>query len=206
MVSILVTFMVFPSQLVKCSWFLLEFDMFFVQLNVLLYDRRELSGQRNCHPAQVFGLKEEMRSSFSFIDGSFTNSWTDEEVEVATGNSAHPLAMHPLKLKSSYATIKSSARRRDLNCEPFATSYHSKFIGTVDYLWYSDGVVPTRVLDTLPFDSLRKTGGLPCKVIATVVTLFWLMSPFSWKLPGSFPRIRKKNIAESLLLSTSSLK
>lgn len=29
---------------------------------------------------------------------------------------------------------------------------------------YSDGLVPTRVLDTIPFDILHSTGGLPCKV------------------------------------------
>lgn len=29
---------------------------------------------------------------------------------------------------------------------------------------YSNGLVPTRVLDTLPVDILRSTGGLPCKV------------------------------------------
>lgn len=29
---------------------------------------------------------------------------------------------------------------------------------------YTKGLVPTRVLDTLPVDILRRTGGLPCKV------------------------------------------
>ncbi|CAN6478833.1 unnamed protein product [Victoria cruziana] len=52
-------------------------------------------------------------------------------------------------------------RTRDALGEPLATSYHSKFLGTVDYLWYSNGLVPTRVLDTLPIDILQQTGGLP---------------------------------------------
>ncbi|KAA8541179.1 hypothetical protein F0562_025214 [Nyssa sinensis] len=60
-----------------------------------------------------------------------------------------------------------SSRTRGPNGEPLATSYHSKFLGTVDYLWYSDGIVPTRVLDTLPFDVLLKTGGLPCKKLGS---------------------------------------
>lgn len=28
------------------------------ELNIMLYDRRELSGQKNCHPAQVLGNKK----------------------------------------------------------------------------------------------------------------------------------------------------
>lgn len=52
----------------------LDFDSTFeirfgssLQLNIMLYDRRELSGQRSCHPAQVCGFKQE--SPFSLIDG-----------------------------------------------------------------------------------------------------------------------------------------
>ena len=41
----------------------------FMLLNVKLYDRRELSGQRSCHPAQVLGVKQEISSPLSFIDG-----------------------------------------------------------------------------------------------------------------------------------------
>ena len=72
-----------------------------------------------------------------------------------------------------------------------ATSYHSKFSGTVDYIWYfiqvikvhillfpfkylwllkplggrhTGDLVPVRVLETLPIDILKQTGGLPNKV------------------------------------------
>ncbi|KAK0588231.1 hypothetical protein LWI29_036266 [Acer saccharum] len=137
------------------------------ELNIKLYDRRELSGQRSCHPAQVFGLKNEMSNPFAVIDRFLLNCWTDEEVKVATGSHDCHLAIHPLKLNSSYASVKGSTKTRDLNGEPLATSYHSKFFGTVDYLWYSNGLVPTRVLDTLPVDTLRKTGGLPCKILGS---------------------------------------
>lgn len=34
------------------------------------------------------------------------NCWTDEEINTATGDSERHLAVHPLKLNSSYATVK----------------------------------------------------------------------------------------------------
>ncbi|KAF7813799.1 carbon catabolite repressor protein 4-like protein 3-like [Senna tora] len=136
------------------------------ELNIMFYDRRDLSGQKSCHPAQVLGYKKETVNPFILMDRLF-KGWTDEEVKIATGNSQHHLVMHPLKLNSSYATIKGSARTRGFNGEPLATSYHSKFLGTVDYLWYSGNIIPTRVLDTVPIDILRKTGGLPCKRVGS---------------------------------------
>ncbi|WCJ21995.1 CCR4-Not complex 3'-5'-exoribonuclease subunit Ccr4 [Euphorbia peplus] len=137
------------------------------ELNIMLYDRKELSGQRNCHPPQNFGADKEMRNPLAFMDGVLKSCWTTEEVKVATGKAECQLLRHPLDLNSSYATVKGSARTRNLNGEPLATSYHSKFLGTVDYLWYSEGIVPTRVLDTLPFDILRRTGGLPCEKLGS---------------------------------------
>ncbi|TYG43316.1 hypothetical protein ES288_D11G006800v1 [Gossypium darwinii] len=133
------------------------------ELNVKLYNRRELSGQRSCHPSEVLGGNRESRSSISVMDRVLNDCWTDEEVKAATGTANSHLIMHPLQLNSSYATVKGSINTRDSNGEPLATSYHSKFLGTVDYLWYSEGVLPIRVLDTLPIDILTRTGGLPCK-------------------------------------------
>lgn len=140
---------------------------FFVQLNIKSYDRRDLSGQRSCHPAQVFGVKKAIINPFAVMDRLLHNGWTAEEIKVATGNAQCYLAVHPLKLNSSYASVKGSTGTRDINGEPLATSYHSKFFGTVDYLWYSNSLVPTRVLDTLPVDILRRTGGLPCKKLGS---------------------------------------
>ncbi|KAI4350886.1 hypothetical protein L6164_005293 [Bauhinia variegata] len=136
------------------------------ELNIMLYDRRELSGQKSCHPAQVLGNKKETVSSFILMD-RLLNCWTDEELTVATGNSERHLVEHPWKLSSSYATVKGPSGTRGFNDEPLATTYHSKFLGTVDYLWYSDGIVPTRVLDTVPIDMLQRTGGLPCKRVGS---------------------------------------
>ncbi|KAK6249624.1 hypothetical protein SCA6_003629 [Theobroma cacao] len=137
------------------------------ELDIKLYNRKELSGQRSCHPSQVLGVNRESRSPFTIMDGFLNDCWTDEEVRVATGSADSHLVVHPLKLSSSYATVKGSTNTRDFNGEPLATSYHSKFLGTVDYLWYSEGILPTRVLDTLPIDILRRTGGLPCKKLGS---------------------------------------
>jgi len=60
-----------------------------------------------------------------------------------------------------YSGIRGKLNTRDHCGEPLATSYHSKFMGTVDYIWHSDELVPVRVLDTLPVNILKKTGGLP---------------------------------------------
>ncbi|GAU39278.1 hypothetical protein TSUD_72170 [Trifolium subterraneum] len=136
------------------------------ELNIKLYDRKVLSGQKRCRPAQVLGEKKETVGPFNLLDG-LLDCWTDEEVKTATGDSKCHLAVHPLKLNSSYATVNGSASTRGFNGEPLATSYHSKFLGTVDYLWYSDGIVPTRVLDTVSISDLLRVGGLPCKKVGS---------------------------------------
>lgn len=137
------------------------------KLDIMSYDRRELSGQRSCHPAQVFGEKQDLSNSLFLIDRFLTCGWTDEEIKTAGGNAKGEVVAHPLNIKSSYATTRGSARTRGSNGEPLATSYHSKFFGTVDYIWYSKGVVPTRVLDTPSVGGLRRTGGLPCKKVGS---------------------------------------
>ncbi|KAM2487622.1 hypothetical protein ACFX1W_039525 [Malus domestica] len=152
------------------------------ELNIMLYDRRELSGQRDCHPAKVLGAKQEISSPLTMIDGLLKHCWTDEEIRVATGDADSHLVVHPMKLNSSYATVQGSTRTRDPNGEPAATTYHSKFLGTVDYLWYSDGLVPTRVIDTVPVDVLQKIGSLPCKKVGS--DHLALVTEFAFK-PGT---------------------
>ncbi|AET05304.1 putative poly(A)-specific ribonuclease [Medicago truncatula] len=149
------------------------------ELNIKLYDRKQLSGQKRCRPAQVLGEKKETVGPFSSLDG-LLDFWTDEEVKTATGDSECHLAVHPLKLNSSYATVNGSASTRGLNGEPLATSYHSKFLGTVDYLWYSEGIVPTRVLDTVSISDLLREGGLPCKKVGS--DHLALLSEFSFSV------------------------
>uniref|UniRef100_A0A1J3FYY4 Carbon catabolite repressor protein 4-like protein 3 n=1 Tax=Noccaea caerulescens TaxID=107243 RepID=A0A1J3FYY4_NOCCA len=132
------------------------------ELNLMKHDKRELSGQRNCNPTKVLetGNKSSNNTTTS-ISRCISSSWSNEEIRVATGQEHSYWAVHPLKLHSSYASVKGSTNTRDSVGEPLATSYHSKFLGTVDYLWYSDGLVPAKVLDTLPIDVLCKTKGLP---------------------------------------------
>ncbi|KAI6675540.1 hypothetical protein NL676_003446 [Syzygium grande] len=165
------------------------------KLDIMSYDRRELSGQRSCHPAQVFGEKQDLSNSLFLIDRFLTCCWTDEEIKTASGNAEGEVVTHPLNLKSSYATIRGSARTRDSNGEPLATSYHSKFFGTVDYIWYSKGLVPTGVLDTPSVDILRRAGGLPCKKVGS--DHLALVSEFAFT--------QDSDVGEGTLLATSQM-
>ncbi|KAF3793947.1 Carbon catabolite repressor protein [Nymphaea thermarum] len=83
--------------------------------------------------------------------------WTEEELTIASGNSKCRILENPLKLCSCYANVQGMGTR-GAHGEPQATSYHSR---------YSDGLVPTRVLDTLPIDLLQQTGGLPSEKIGS---------------------------------------
>ncbi|CAN1157404.1 Carbon catabolite repressor protein 4 homolog 3 [Linum perenne] len=76
------------------------------QLNIKLHDRKNLSGQRNFHPTQVFATNREMGSPLMLMDRCLDNTWTDDEVTAATGHSNRDFVKHPLKLSSSYATVQ----------------------------------------------------------------------------------------------------
>ncbi|KAL3132842.1 hypothetical protein ABBQ38_006767 [Trebouxia sp. C0009 RCD-2024] len=62
------------------------------------------------------------------------------------------VARHPLKLRSAYSEVTGS--------EPPYTTCHSKFLGTVDYMWYTPQadkgttLVPTRTLVPPPLEHL----------------------------------------------------
>jgi len=45
---------------------------FHLQLDIKLYDRKQLSGQKRCRPAQVLGEKKETVGPFSSLDGYFS--------------------------------------------------------------------------------------------------------------------------------------
>lgn len=126
-----------------------------MKLNISLHDRRQLSGL----DSSEFGLYE--------LCSLLKYQWTDEEVRNATGCSNVVVAEHPLKLSSSYAMLKGNSNNRGLHGEPLATSYHKKFLGTVDYLWHTRGIECSRVLDTLPIGVLRRTRGLPTREIGS---------------------------------------
>uniref|UniRef100_A0ACD6AEZ1 Uncharacterized protein n=1 Tax=Avena sativa TaxID=4498 RepID=A0ACD6AEZ1_AVESA len=90
-----------------------------MKLNVSLHDRRQLSGLED---------SEDLYELYR---------WSAEQVRNATGFSNVMVARHPLKLCSSYAMLKGNSSNRGDHGEPLATSYHKKFLGTVDYLWYA---------------------------------------------------------------------
>lgn len=86
-----------------------------------------------------------MRDSASSIASGSTSSstksgksakpfrnWGQDEVELAAGNgpeSRQGVAKHPLHLQSAYLSVTGS--------EPLYTTVHDKYVGTVDYIFYS---------------------------------------------------------------------
>ncbi|KAF0903534.1 hypothetical protein E2562_027964 [Oryza meyeriana var. granulata] len=126
-----------------------------MKLDISLHDRRQLSGLDS--------------SEFALYDlcSLLKYQWSGEEIRNATGCSNVMVAKHPLNLCSSYAMLKGNSNNRGHHGEPLATSYHKKFLGTVDYLWYTAGLECSRVLDTLPVGFLRRTRGLPTREIGS---------------------------------------
>ncbi|XP_011005499.1 PREDICTED: carbon catabolite repressor protein 4 homolog 5 isoform X1 [Populus euphratica] len=126
------------------------------ELEILLHDRRNISGQLECPPQQ-----KDLRSRDENVARSLIYRWSDEELRLATGNEELTHLQHELKLYSAYLGVPGSRGLRDNRGEPLATSYHSKFMGTVDYIWHTKGLIPVRVLETLPINILRRSAGLP---------------------------------------------
>ncbi|XP_075660567.1 carbon catabolite repressor protein 4 homolog 5 isoform X2 [Castanea sativa] len=134
------------------------------KLDIQQLDRREISGQLEC-PSQCRGYKPYYENAtrsnvWMSIPRPLLYTWSDEELRLATGSGVTHV-QHQLKLFSAYLGVPGSSRTRDIHGEPLATSYHSKFMGTVDYIWHTEELVPVRVLETLPIDTLRRSGGLP---------------------------------------------
>lgn len=90
--------------------------------------------------------------------------WTPAEIETATGNAECTFLGHPLSLRSTYTEAMDSSGTRDPNGEPLVTSYNKCFLGTVDYIWRSEGLQTTRVLAPIPKRVMESTQGYPTKV------------------------------------------
>ncbi|KAH9778640.1 Carbon catabolite repressor protein 4 [Citrus sinensis] len=149
------------------------------ELDVCQHDRRHISGQfakcrdidfqkRNstsdCNESKALKfVNETVDGMIDWISISrpLLYQWTDVELRLATGCEGVTELQHQLNLCSAYFGIPGSHRTRDNLGEPLATSYHSKFMGTVDYIWHTEELVPVRVLETLPVNILRRNGGLP---------------------------------------------
>ncbi|XP_071691270.1 carbon catabolite repressor protein 4 homolog 5 [Rutidosis leptorrhynchoides] len=94
---------------------------------------------------------------------NYFSRWSKQELMLATGTESTYLS-HNLNLKSAYHEVPASRLTRDSHGEPLATSFHSRFMGTVDFIWHTEDLVPVKVLETLPLGILKKTGGLPSKI------------------------------------------
>ncbi|CAH2073064.1 unnamed protein product [Thlaspi arvense] len=89
------------------------------------------------------------------------SSWTPMEIATATGDPERTTVEHAMELKSTYSEIEGKANTRDENGEPAVTSYHRRFMGTVDYIWRSEGLQTVRVLAPIPKEAMQWTPGFP---------------------------------------------
>lgn len=121
------------------------------ELDLLRHNRRQLSGQLD--------VGERWRPVRAHTKVS--SSWSKEDLQLAAGSEEVTHLQHHLQLRSAYGGVPGSSRTRDRYGEPLVTTYHSSFMGTVDYIWHSKDLFPVGVVETLPVDVLRKIGGLP---------------------------------------------
>ncbi|GFQ03589.1 carbon catabolite repressor protein 4 homolog 6 [Phtheirospermum japonicum] len=99
------------------------------------------------------------------VGNSFYNpsAWTPAEMQTATGSADNKIVEHPLKLTSAYADVENSSGLRDSCGEPFVTSYHRRFSGTVDYIWHTQGLQTAKILAPIPKHVMHQTRGFPTK-------------------------------------------
>ncbi|XWS73078.1 hypothetical protein CRYUN_Cryun02cG0094800 [Craigia yunnanensis] len=91
------------------------------------------------------------------------SAWSPKEIATATGNEDCNFLKHHLRLKSSYTEVKHCPGTRDYDGEPLVTSYNRRFLGTVDYIWHSEGLQTVRVLAPIPKHAMQWTPGFPTK-------------------------------------------
>ncbi|XP_019705114.2 carbon catabolite repressor protein 4 homolog 5 isoform X2 [Elaeis guineensis] len=132
------------------------------EIDILAYDRKKISGQIEFPLRQmpVIAQNDALRTP-KCISYGMKYKWSEEEIRLAAGSRGYTHLQNPLKLCSAYQGIPGHDNTRDDNGEPLATSYHSKFMGTVDYIWHSSALVPVAVVETLPINVLKRLGGLP---------------------------------------------
>ncbi|XP_015571733.2 carbon catabolite repressor protein 4 homolog 6 isoform X2 [Ricinus communis] len=122
--------------------------------------------QVHSHGNEVLdGVSLDLDSESVTVDKTAYNPslWTPMEVATATGNADCTFLEHPLKLKSAYAEVEDCSGTRDPNGEPLVTSYNRCFLGTVDYIWKSEGLQTIRVLAPIPKHAMQWTPGFPTK-------------------------------------------
>jgi mRNA deadenylase 3'-5' endonuclease subunit Ccr4 len=80
--------------------------------------------------------------------------WDQCELMAATGGKRLSVISHNMNLRSAYSEIEGKPGSRDERGEPWVTTCHKKFSGTVDYIWHTDDLIPVRVLDTIQTSDL----------------------------------------------------
>ncbi|KAL9243418.1 hypothetical protein vseg_017308 [Gypsophila vaccaria] len=127
------------------------------KLEILQHDRRHISGQIEAPLSfrTFHSLTNESNGQMPLV-----HDWNNEELELATGSGTVTSLQHNLKLHSAYVGVEGNSLTRDDIGEPLGTTCHSMCLGTVDYIWHSDGLVPFRVLETFPKYVLEKMGGI----------------------------------------------
>ncbi|RZS04143.1 hypothetical protein BHM03_00034432 [Ensete ventricosum] len=143
------------------------------ELDVLQYDRKKISGQIEYPVRQMtYAIQHDRFRMWRCMTSQQKFRWSEEEVCLASGRRGCTRLQNPLTLSSAYQGVPGNLNTRDENGEPLATSCHSKFMGTVDYIWHSSALVPVGVVDTLPIKVLQRLRGLPSKVHAYPVLPF----------------------------------
>ncbi|KAJ4749536.1 DNAse I-like superfamily protein [Rhynchospora pubera] len=95
--------------------------------------------------------------------GNDPYKWNPDELRVATGSEDCTFIEHSLKLRSVYKDVEDHDGTKGSHGEPEATCYNQNFLGTVDYIWSSEGLKTAMVLDTIPKHVLKETKGFPTK-------------------------------------------
>ncbi|KAH7297612.1 hypothetical protein KP509_25G003400 [Ceratopteris richardii] len=134
-------------------------------------NRRSISGQaegsvkvqETVHRGQIYSDSFLIPQTHRITEETYIFQWTLEELIKATAVPNESLMRHSLNLRSAYPSIQGSEETRGTSNEPIITTYHRNFMGTVDYIWYTNGLSAVRVLEVLPISILQRTHGLPSK-------------------------------------------
>nr|KAJ0200443.1 hypothetical protein LSAT_V11C600331670 [Lactuca sativa] len=109
----------------KMKSFIYYESMMNINLNIQHHERKKICGQ-NC-PLHY--------PTFQCHSNYYSSRWNKEEIRLATGTKHSTYLKHKLKLTSAYHGVPATRLTRDEYGEPLATSFHSRFMGTVDYIW-----------------------------------------------------------------------
>jgi len=133
-------------------------------LNVHSTHRSDVSGQIACSRKSVTIPADEEPQVV--LKRRHIKPWKTEEIEIATGRSQQGgdgqhgdsgSMSHPMSIKSSYAKVMGE--------EPAFSTAHDKYVGTVDYIFYTDGdesakwnIRPVQVLAPPPLHKILPKG------------------------------------------------